>query len=146
VRTSENGFDLIRLFEGFRDKAYPDPGTGAEPYTIGVGHTHGVKEGDTCTKEMADGWLIEDCMKAEQCIQEFVEVDINQNQFDALVSFIYNVGEGNFRASTLLKLLNDSKYEAAANQFGRWDKAAGHVMGGLTIRRNAEAKLFLEIE
>ena len=143
MRTSQSGFDLIEEFEGFSEEAYPDPGSGSTPWTIGYGHTRGVKEGDTCTKEQASGWLIEDCMDAEQTIREFVEVDINQNQFDALVSFIFNVGEGNFRASTLLKLLNDCKFEAAANQFGRWSKASGHVMAGLARRRDAEARLFL---
>lgn len=141
---SDRGIELIKLFEGCKLEAYPDPATGGEPWTIGVGTTGGVKPGDTCTLEQAIEWLKDDVEHADRAVTELVEVDLNQNQRDALISFIYNVGEGNFKSSTLLKLLNQGNYHGAAQQFLRWNKAAGKVMKGLTHRRIAEADLFLE--
>ena len=129
--------------EGCKLHAYPDPATGAEPWTIGVGRAHGVKHGDTCTRDEAMEWLREDAVTAEKCINNSVRVAITQNQFDALVSFVFNVGCGNFRNSTLLKLLNDGEDIKAAEQFAVWNKAAGHVMAGLTTRRLAEKEQFL---
>lgn len=139
---SESGLKFIAKWEGMELKSYPDPATGAEPWTIGVGHTGGVKPDDTCTEEEALEWLKDDCRKAEQCIEDHVEVDLNQNQIDALVSFIFNLGCGNFRSSTLLKLINVCNMEAAAKQFQKWNKGNGKVMAGLTSRRNAESELF----
>jgi len=139
---SDRGIALIREFEGLRLSAYPDPATGGEPWTIGVGHTGGVKPGDTCTEAEAIEWLREDCREAEQAIDELVEVELTQDQRDALISFIYNCGAGNFKASTLRTLINAGNFDAAAKQFGRWNKGAGKVMAGLTRRREAEAKLF----
>lgn len=141
---SDRGIALIREFEGLSLEAYPDPATGGEPYTIGVGTTGGVKLGDTCTEEQAVEWLRDDCTHAETAIDELVEVELTQNQRDALISLIYNIGVGNFKNSTLLKLLNAGNFISAANQFGRWNKAAGKVMAGLTRRREAEMALFLE--
>ena len=143
MKVSDNGLKLICQFEGLRLEAYPDPATGGKPWTIGFGHTEGVKEGDTCTEEEAYDWLREDCEDAEHCIDDFVEVELNQNQFDALVSFIFNLGCGNFKNSTLLRLINSGQFNAAAQQFLRWNKAQGQVMAGLTARREMEAKLFL---
>ena len=141
---SAKGMALIVHYEGMKLEAYPDPGTGEEPWTIGVGHTDGIKEGDTCTEKEALDWLRDDCREAEDCIDAHVEVELTQNQRDALISLIYNIGCGNFRGSTMLKLLNAGNTISAANQFGRWDKAAGKKMAGLTRRRDAETKLFLE--
>ena len=141
---SAKGIALIIRFEGMKLSAYPDPGTGAEPWTIGVGHTGGVKPGDTCTEAEAMDWLRDDCAKAEQAIDDLVEPELTQNQRDALISFIYNVGAGNFKASTLLKLLNIGNFGAAAQQFKRWSNANGHPMAGLVKRREAESTLFLE--
>lgn len=139
---SDKGIALIREFEGLRLEAYPDPATGGEPYTIGIGHTGGVDPGDTCTEEQAEEWLRDDCTAAEQAIDELVEAELSQNQRDALISLIYNIGAGNFKASTLLKLINAGNLEAAGKQFVRWNKAAGKVMAGLTRRREAEAALW----
>ena len=141
---SDKGIALITHFEGLRLEAYPDPATGGEPITIGCGHTGGVKLGDTCTEEEAGEWLKQDCAEAEEAINDYVDVELTQNQTDALISLIYNIGSGNFRNSTLLKLLNAGSYDAAAQQFKRWNKAAGKVMAGLTRRREAEMALFLE--
>ena len=141
---SDRGLELIAQFEGLRLKAYPDPATGGEPWTIGVGHTGGVKPGDTCTEAEAMAWLREDCAEAEAAVDRYIDVEINQNQRDALISFIFNLGAGNFKSSTLLNLVNAGNFQAAAQQFLRWNKAAGKVMAGLTHRRIAEADLFLE--
>lgn len=141
---SDKGVAFIASFEGLRLSAYPDPATGAEPITIGYGHTGGVLLGDTCTEEEALAWLKQDCATAEECIADHVDVDLNQNQYDALVSFIFNCGCGNFRASTMLKLINSGQMDAASKQFGRWNKGNGKVMAGLTRRREAEAELFEE--
>jgi lysozyme len=142
---SDRGLDLIKGFESLSLTAYPDPGTGGDPWTIGYGHTGGVQPGDTCTDAEATDWLRADCGSAEQCIDAHIDVEVNQNQRDALISFIFNVGCGNFKGSTLSKLINAGNFEAAAGQFGRWNKAAGRVLAGLTRRRAAEAELFSEV-
>lgn len=143
MNISEDGLNLIKKSEGYRDTAYPDPATGGEPWTIGYGHTRGVKEGDTCTEEQATEWLKEDVYFAEKCIKQSVKVDITQGQYDALVSFIYNVGCGNFRNSTLLRKLNEGDDVGAADEFIHWSKANGKTMKGLLTRREAERDLFL---
>lgn len=135
---------LIGLFEGFSLKAYPDPGTKREPWTIGYGHTGGVKQGDICTKDQALKWLREDISEAEASISTLVKVPLSQNQFDALVSFVYNVGYNNLKHSTLLKRLNTASYEDAANEFTKWVYADGHVLNGLIKRREAEKAWFLK--
>ena len=140
---SDNAFDMIKKFEGYSATAYPDPGTGGEPWTIGYGHTGGVKRGDICDEAQADYWLRQDVQTAVKAVQDYVAVPVNQNQFDALVDFVYNVGSGNFGKSTLLKKLNAGDYDGAADEFLRWNKAGGKVLRGLTVRRQAERDLFL---
>ncbi|MTH47490.1 lysozyme [Intestinirhabdus alba] len=142
--TSNNGRRLIQQHEGLELTAYPDPATGAAPWTIGYGHTKGVTPGQQITREQAEQFLIEDLAIVANTITANVKVALNQNQFDALSSFIFNVGSGNFTDSTLLKKLNIGDYDGAADEFLRWDKAAGKVMPGLTKRRTAERQLFLE--
>jgi lysozyme len=142
MKTSQAGLDFIAEHEGLELTAYPDPGSGGEPWTIGVGRAHGVKQGDTCTKHEALQWLAEDVETAEKAVLRMVDVPLSQNQFDALVSFVFNCGAGNFEKSTLLKLLNAGDYDGAKGQFPRWNKAAGREMAGLTKRRHAEAALF----
>jgi lysozyme len=139
-RISEAGLELIKLFEGVRFTAYDD---GVGVWTIGVGHTKGVQRGDTATKEEVDNWLREDVSDAEDAVNRLVESVINQAQFDALVSFTFNVGAGALERSTLLKRLNGKDFDAAADEFLRWNKAGGSVMAGLTKRRIAERKMFL---
>lgn len=140
---SENAYKIIEDFEGYRDKAYPDPGTGGSPWTIGYGHTRGVKPGDTCTEEQAEDWLHEDVAEAAAAVNEYVTIPLSQNQFDALVSFTYNLGVHNLNRSTLLTLLNRGDIEGAADEFLKWDMAGGRVLPGLDTRRHKERELFL---
>lgn len=137
---------MLREFEGLRLQAYPDPGSGGDPWTIGYGHTKGVKRGDTCTKEQAEAWLLEDAAEAEEAITRMVTVPLTQEQRDALVSFVFNLGAGNLKQSTLLRKLNAGDYTGAANEFKRWVNAAGKPMPGLIRRRAAEAALFTSQE
>lgn len=144
--TSDRGIALIKEFEGLETTAYPDPGNPAtgEPWTIGYGHTRGVRRGDTCTEEQATEWLREDVRGAEGMVRNLVDVMLTQNQFDALVSFVFNVGATAFGNSTLLRLLNQWNYEGAADQFKRWNRGASGVLPGLVRRRDAERDLFAE--
>jgi len=147
--------DLLREEEGIRLKAYPDPGSGGEPWTIGYGHTSGVKKGDTCTIEQAEAWLEEDMMNSYSVIDRAVSVPLTHQQRDALCSFVFNVGPGvkgkkdgfvvlkSGEPSTLLRKLNAGDYAAAANQMLRWDNASGNRLPALTRRRKRECALFL---
>ena len=98
--------------------------------------------GDTCTQAEADSWLLDELRGFGEGVEKLVKVPLTQNQFDALVCFAYNVGLGNLKSSTLLKLLNAGDYSGACAQFSRWNKSNGRPMKGLTIRRKAEAELF----
>ena len=142
MNISDAGLDLIKAHEGVRLTAYPDPGTGGEPWTIGYGHTGGVQKGDTCSQEDADEWLRQDVKKAESCINAAVTAPLTQNKFDALCSFVYNVGCGTFKTSSVLSKLNDSDYDGAIAVLKKYNHAGGQVLAGLTARRNAEADLF----
>jgi lysozyme len=139
---SDKGLALIREFEGLRLTAYPDPGTGAEPWTIGYGHTKGVNRGDQCTKEQAESWLRTDAQEACEAVLRRVTVKLSQSQVDALTSFVFNLGAGNFDGSTLRKKLNAGDFAGAGKEFKRWNRAAGREMAGLTRRRASEAALF----
>jgi len=141
MNISQNTIDLIKHFEGCRLSAYKCP---AGIWTIGYGHTGAdVKKGMTITQEQAENLLKQDLVVHTNNVSKLVKVPLTQNQFDALVSFEYNVGYGNFANSTLLKLLNQNKHDEAAKQFLRWKYAKGIVLAGLVKRRNAEMKLFL---
>lgn len=148
MKVSAAGRKAIAGHEGARLKAYPDPATGGEPWTIGVGHTSAagppkVVKGMTITEEECDEILSRDLATFEEAVEKAVKVPLNQNQFDALVSFTFNVGAGNLQKSTLLRRLNQGDYRGAAEQFGAWNKAAGKVMKGLVTRRADERALFL---
>ena len=146
--TSEKGLDLIKVSEGLEAEAYPDPGnrvTG-EPWTIGYGHTRDVCRGDTCTEAQATDWLREDLRAAESAVRHLVDVPLTQMQFDALASFVFNVGPAAFGNSTLLRLLNAGDAAGAAGQFKRWNRGADGVLPGLVTRRAAERDLFLSQE
>lgn len=141
MKTSDAGLGLIKQFEGCRLDAYmPTPD---DVPTIGYGHTLGVKMGDTCTQEQATEWLRADVAGAERCANNSVAVALTQSQFDALVSFVFNLGCGALRSSTLLKLLNQGDDAGAALQFGRWNHQGNKELAGLTRRRAAETELFL---
>jgi len=136
------GLDLIKSFEGLRLTAYPDPATGGDPWTIGWGSTGDhVKRGLTITTAQAEELLRSDLRRFEDGVDELAPV-ATDNQFAALVSFAFNCGLANLKSSTLLKLHNRGMFDLAALQFGRWNKAAGKVMRGLTRRRDTEAKLY----
>ena len=136
---SDDGLDLIKHFEGCELTAYVCP---SGIYTIGYGHTGGVTPGQTITQAEADKILREDVRKFETGVDNYTNVPLNQSQFDALVSFTFNVGLGAYRDSTLLRLLNGADYEGAAGQFGRWVNGANGPLPGLVRRRDAEEKLF----
>jgi lysozyme len=134
---------LVRQFEGCRLQSYLDS---AGIATIGVGHTHGVKMGDRCSQEQADLWLTQDLEDAGAAVASLVKVPLSQGQFDALTSFVFNLGARRLAESTLLILLNKHDYHGAAAQFSRWVHSDGKVLDGLARRRAAEAKLFMPTE
>ncbi len=160
MKTGAAGKGLIKFYEECRLVAYPDPGTGGEPITIGWGTTglvvmdNGIQvkihRGMTCTQAEADRWFEERLVQFEDDVTDLVKVPVTQNQFDALVSFAYNVGpdmdhdgiaEG-LGDSTLLRKLNAGDYAGAALEFKKWNRAAGKDLLGLTRRRAAEQALF----
>jgi lysozyme len=140
MEISENGLAMIRYWEGCELEAYQD---GGGVWTIGYGHTAGVREGDVWTQEQADDALAGDAVSiAQDPVNTLVTVPLSQNQFDSLGDFTYNLGEGNLSESTLLAMLNAGDYAGAQAQFPRWNQIAGQPSQGLTNRRNAEANLF----
>ena len=139
METSNEGISLIQKFEGCELEAYQ---CSAGVWTIGYGHTKDVVEGMTITKEQAEQMLVDELHEYENYINEYVTVALSQNQFDALVSWVYNLGPANLKASTMLKVLNAKEYEDVPAQMKRWNKAGGKVLEGLIRRREAEACLF----
>ena len=140
MRTSQRGVSLIKSFEGLRLKSYQDS---VGVWTIGYGATRGITVGMTITNEQAERMLANDIGRFEPEIERLVKVPLNQAQWDAVMSFTYNLGAANLGSSTLLKLLNSGDYAGAAAQFPRWNKAGGQVLAGLTKRRASERAMFL---
>lgn len=141
MKTSDNGIQFIKQFEGFSATAYPDS---AGKNTIGFGHL--IKDGetfDTITEDQALALLASDLGWAETVVSRDVLVTINQNQFDALVDFVFNIGSANFRNSHLLAALNDDNFDIAADELLMWDHAGGAEIAGLERRRKAERELFI---
>ena len=136
---SDDGLDIIKEFEGCELTAYICP---SGIYTIGYGHTGDVLPGTIITQAEADALLRKDIEKFEKGVNNYTNVPLNQSQFDALVSFSFNVGLGAYRDSTLLRLLNGADYEGAAGQFGRWVNGSNGPLPGLVRRRDAEEKLY----
>lgn len=139
---------LVKKFEGLRLKAYGDPASGGEPWTVGWGHTSAaglpkVTKSTVITAAEAETILASDLARVAEQVRKLVTVPLNDNQFGALVSFTFNLGAENLRTSTLLRRLNAGDYKAAAAELPRWNHAAGKVMAGLTRRRAAEQELFL---
>lgn len=137
----------VKRWEGFRAKAYPDPGSrDGKPATIGYGQTRRngrpIQLGETITEAEAAQWLLQELARVGNVVDQAVKVPLNDNQFGALVSFTYNVGDNAFRSSTLLKKLNAGDYQAVPAQMARWNKNDGKVMEGLVNRRAAEAGLW----
>lgn len=169
MRASPDAYALIRDFESLELEAYPDPhsdlgdacavrglpmreyrqvpgweGLKGTPWTIGWGHTRGVREGDECSPTQADVWLHEDVGVAERVVIGLTaELALTQCQFDALVSFAFNVPPDEFAGSTLLRLLRDGHVNGAADQFLRWKFSNGKPSKGLLRRRERERALFL---
>ena len=140
MKTSVEGLALIKKFEGLELEAYK---CAAGVWTIGYGHTKDVQEGDVWSESHADHMLEVELEEFEGYINDNVTVALSQNQFDALVSWVYNLGPANLKASTMLKVLNSGDYEGVPAQIKRWNKAGGKVLEGLIRRREAEALLFV---
>ena len=139
--TSASGIEMIQKFEGLRLKAYKDS---VGVWTIGYGHTGGhIHKGMHISEERAHELLAIDLDHFERCVGHFVKVNLTQGEFDALVSFAYNLGCEALRKSTLLKKLNDKDYEGAAQEFARWTHAGHKVLKGLVARREQERERFI---
>ena len=138
--------DLVKEFEGFEAHAYPDPGTGGDPWTIGYGHTEGVSPWMTCTREQAQAWLEEDLEWASQAVEDYVRVELWQSAHDALTSFVFNVGASAFGDSTLVRRLNAGEeiLPVIEQELPRWVKGGSGVLRGLILRREAEIELARE--
>jgi GH24 family phage-related lysozyme (muramidase) len=147
--TSDKGINFIKSFEGFEPNLYNDP---AGHCTIGYGkllHKGNCNGASSETpylggisESAATDLLRTEVAGFEHVVNNAVTTDLNQNQFDAMVSFTYNVGSGNLQKSTLLAKVNEGDYEGAAHEFGKWTKAGGHTLPGLVRRRAAEEKMF----
>ena len=140
LSTSAAGVELIKRFEGLRLNSYRDA---VGVWTIGYGHTKTAKAGQLITADEAHQLLIQDVIDHEAHIKRLVRVPLLQQEFDALSSWVFNLGGGALAGSTLLRKLNAGDYAGAANELTRWDKAGGKVLTGLTIRRNAERDLWV---
>lgn len=136
---SEEGISLIKKFEGCELEAYQDS---VGVWTIGYGTIKGVREGDKINQDEAEHLLQEELPEYEGYINNMVKVPLKQCQFDALVAWVFNLGSGNLQESTMLKVLNEGKYDEVPAQIRRWNKAGGQVLNGLVRRREAEAIMF----
>lgn len=145
MRISRAGLDHIKSYESLRLTAYLP--TKHDVLTIGWGHTRGVTLGMTITKAQAEAFLREDLAWVETCVNKAVTVPMTQSQYDGLCGFVFNLGEGNFRSSTMLKHINAGNWEAAAKSMLQWNKQRTPqglvVLDGLTKRRAKEAKMLL---
>jgi lysozyme len=146
VKTGESGLEIIKMFEGFRSEPYLCP---AGVATIGFGSTRGI-DGNRVTlghsainRDEAEEMLAHDLQNIEKSVGRLIRVALTQNQFDAIVSFTYNLGSGRLQSSTLRSKLNREDYEGAADEFPKWVKAGGKRLSGLVKRRFVERKLFL---
>lgn len=139
LQYSKDGLKLTESFEGCKLQSYKDIGG---VWTIGYGHTFGVDTNSVCDQNQAELWLQQDIKWAEKIVNSYVIVQLNQNEFDALVDFVFNLGSGNFIKSRLLKLINLNNFKAALNEFEKWDHVSGKVIKGLFKRRLAEEQKF----
>jgi len=144
MKTGTKGIKLLKSFEGWRSKAYRDS---VGVWTIGYGHTSmagppKVTPNMTITKAQGEAILKKDLKKYEKAVNDYVRVQLTQEQFDALVSFCYNVGPGNFKKSSVLRYVNARKFDDVPSRLMLWNKAGGKVLRGLTRRRAAEGELW----
>ena len=145
MKMTKEGLALIKAHEGCKLTAYKCP---ADVWTIGYGHTSAaglpnVKRGLRITRQQADALLVDDLKKYEAMVKRNVKVELTDNQFSALVSFTYNVGEGALKQSSLLKAVNSKKFGLVPSRFALWNKGGGHVLAELVRRRADEAALFM---
>ena len=140
---SNKGTDLIRNFEGFRSHAYQDA-TGV--WTIGYGHTKNVQPTDVISAAQGYSMLRNELIEYENYVNTLVKVPLYQHQFDALVSWTYNLGPTNLKNSTLLEVLNKGRYDLVPDEIRRWNRAGGKELEGLTKRREAEALMFAGVQ
>jgi lysozyme len=137
-------YSFLKNYEKFRPTAYAATRDERRRgiWTIGWGHTRGVKEGDTATTDQAETWLQQDVAEAVATVNDYVEAPLTQAQFDALCSLAFNIGGANFASSSLVRYLNERNYTAASAEFPKWDHQGGVVLEGLLERRNAERAHF----
>lgn len=140
MQLGPKGRALIQSFESLRLQAYQDQ---RGIWTLGWGHTLGVVPYQTCTLDEADGWFTDDTQSAVNAVIRTVDIPLSQEQFDALVSFTFNVGQGAEAHSTLVSYVNQSNFVAAAAEFPKWNHVNGVPNAGLSRRRAAEQALFL---
>ena len=139
MKTSQEGIDLIKHFEGCELESYR---FSANVLTIGYGTTKNVVEGMKISQHQAEELLMKDLEEFEEYVEDLIDVKLDQHQFDALVAWTYNLGPTNLKTSTLRKVLNKGAYDDVPEQMKRWNKAGGQVLKGLVRRRAAEALLF----
>lgn len=137
---NQDGVDFIKQHEGCKLKAYKD---GGGTWTIGYGSTRNVKEGDVITESQAEAFLRRDLAIFQAGVEIMVKVPINDNEFNSLVDFVYNLGLHSLGTSTLLRLLNQDNKASAAKEFLKWDRIGARVVEGLLQRRKDEMELFL---
>ena len=141
MKASQNAIDLIKKWEGYSALAYKDVGG---IWTVGYGHTEFVREGDYFNPDEAEIVLKKDLEFFEKKLNSYLTVKLNQNQFDSLVSLMYNIGHGAFRESTIREYLNTGQITLVPNEFKRWNKVAGKIYAGLRNRRIEEINLFMK--
>ena len=139
MKISQEGLSLIKKFEGCKLESYQ---CAAGVWTIGYGSTSGINEGMEISQEQAEDLLLEDVAVFEEAVNKAVEVPLEQYEFDALVSWTFNLGPSNLNSSTMLKVLNENKKNEVPAQMRRWNKANGETLQGLVRRREAESLLF----
>lgn len=149
MKTSPDGIEIIKAHEGLRLKAYPDPGTGGEPWTIGYGTTSSagvgkITRGMTITKVQAESMLVRSLEAYEKGVLAALTRTPTQHQLDAMVSLAYNIGVPRFQTSSVVRFHNAGFHDKAAAAFLMWTKAAGKRLPGLVKRRNAEHDLYLK--
>lgn len=140
MKTSDAGKIFIKGYEELMLEAYQD---GGGVWTYGYGHIHNVKKGDVITAAQAEQFFNDDLAPVEITLNAAIKVAVTQNQFDALASLTFNIGNAAVTSSTLLKKLNASDYSGAANEFPKWCHDNGKIVKGLQTRRNAEKAVFL---
>ena len=139
MEISQEGLSLIKKFEGCKLESYR---CSAGVWTIGYGSTSGISEGMEISQQRAEALLLEDVAVFEEAVNKAVKVPLEQHEFDALVSWTFNLGPSNLNSSTMLKVLNENKKNEVPAQMRRWNKANGETLQGLIRRREAESLLF----